>query len=65
LDAAAPFLVVRAATSKNKKDERVELVPEVVEALMARSGAGKPSPLAQMVVEALQLRARESVKVPA
>jgi integrase len=35
LDAAAPFVVVRAATAKNKTEERVCLVPEIVEALRA------------------------------
>ena len=33
LDAGAPFVVVREASAKNKKEERVCLVPEVVERL--------------------------------
>ena len=35
LDAAAPFLVVRDAVAKNKKEEPVCLVPEIVEVLKA------------------------------
>ncbi len=33
LDAVPPFVVVREATAKNKKEERVCLVPEIVDAL--------------------------------
>jgi len=35
LDADAPFVVVREASAKNKKEERVCLVPEIVERLRA------------------------------
>ena len=35
LDAAVPFVVVRDYAAKNKKEESVQLVPEIVEALAA------------------------------
>jgi integrase len=35
LEASAPFVVVREASAKNKKEERVCLVPEIVETLRA------------------------------
>jgi integrase len=40
LDSAAPFVTVRACTAKNKTDEDVPLVPEIVEALKAFRPAG-------------------------
>jgi hypothetical protein len=39
LDSDSPFLVVRAATAKNKTEEQVCLVPEIVEALQVHRAA--------------------------
>ena len=39
LDAAVPFVVVRDYAAKNKKEESVQLVPEIVEALTAHQPA--------------------------
>jgi integrase len=39
LDAAVPFVVVRDYAAKNKKEESVQLVPEIVEALSAHRPA--------------------------
>jgi integrase len=40
LDADVPFVVVRDCVAKNKKEESVPLVPEIVEALTAHRPAG-------------------------
>ena len=40
LDADVPFVVVRDYAAKNKKEESVQLVPEIVEALTAHRPAG-------------------------
>src|SRR5208283_1335560 len=40
LDAEVPFVVVRDYAAKNKKQESVQLVPEIVEALTAHRPAG-------------------------
>jgi integrase len=40
LDASVPFVVVRDYAAKNKKEESVQLVPEIVEALTAHRPGG-------------------------
>jgi integrase len=44
LDVNVPFVVVRDCVAKNKKEESVQLVPEIVEALTAHRPAS-PSPM--------------------